>query len=431
LRIKWGANVVNGAEVCWEPGRVANPHIGVFADSGMGKTTMLRRIVAAMKESGHPRVRFHVFDGHGDVDIPEASSVTFHESSDFGFNPLELSADPEFGGVRKRIQSLIMAINRTSTKLGHRQERALSRLLVALYRREGFVMEDHTTWAADPANGKRYPTLLDAIEFGRDRIKVMATGSSERAVSALQDVFRATKQMRAKEEALSRQGGDDEAALAKLERELQAAQEKAIACFTEAVKTARTGDEFEEALEADGQKETLEAVVDRLENLYQIGIYRNTTPPLDPRSRVWRYIIKSLSRDEKKLFTLTRLETIFTRAVQRGITDEILDIIVLDEAHWYSDDAEDYVINRMVREGRKFGISMIFASQAPSDFADILIGNLGTKLLLGLDHTNNAYVVRKLGLSEASLKSIIPHRRALVQMKGVGELASGATMVSL
>ncbi|MEP9827822.1 hypothetical protein, partial [Staphylococcus aureus] len=71
----------------------------------------------------------------------------------------------------------------------------------------------------------------------------MATGSSERAVSALQDVFRATKQMRAKEEALSRQGGDDEAALAKLERELQAAQEKAIACFTEAVKTARTGDE--------------------------------------------------------------------------------------------------------------------------------------------------------------------------------------------
>jgi DNA helicase HerA-like ATPase len=146
---------------------------------------------------------------------------------------------------------------------------------------------------------------------------------------------------------------------------------------------------------------------------------------------VWRYIIKSLSRDEKKLFTLTRLETIFTRAVQRGITDEILDIIVLDEAHWYSDDAEDYVINRMVREGRKFGISMIFASQAPSDFADILIGNLGTKLLLGLDHTNNAYVVRKLGLSEASLKSIIPHRRALVQMKGVGELASGATMVSL
>jgi DNA helicase HerA-like ATPase len=430
LRIRWGANAVNGADLVWEPDRVANPHIGVFADSGMGKTTMLRMIVAAMKDSGHARVRFHVFDGHGDVDIPEASSVTFHESSDFGFNPLELSADPEFGGVRKRIQSLITAINRTSARLGHRQERALTKLLVALYRREGFVMEDHTTWAADPANGRRYPTLLDAIEFGRERIKILATGSNQRAVNALQSVFRAAKQMRIKEAALGREGADDEA-VAKLERELQSAREKAIDAFTEAVMTAHTGEEFEDALDADGQRETLESVIDRLENLYQIGIYRSTPPPLDPRSRVWRYIIKSLSLDEKKLFTLTRLETIFTRALQRGISKDILDVIVLDEAHWYTDASEDYIINRMVREGRKFGISMIFASQAPSDFADILIGNLGTKLLLGLDHNNNAYVVNKLGITKEALKSIIPQRRILVQMKGVAELAAGATLVRL
>ncbi len=104
----------------------------------MGKTTILRRIISVMTQSGHARVRFHVFDGHGDVDIDGGSSVTFHESSDFGFNPLELSADPEFGGVRKRIQSLTMAINHTSVRLGPRQELALTRLLVALYRREGF-----------------------------------------------------------------------------------------------------------------------------------------------------------------------------------------------------------------------------------------------------------------------------------------------------
>lgn len=80
---------------------------------------MLRRIIKAMTESGNARVRYRVFDGHGDVDIENASSVTFHESSDFGFNPLELSADPEFGGVRKRIQSLIMALDQTSVRLEH------------------------------------------------------------------------------------------------------------------------------------------------------------------------------------------------------------------------------------------------------------------------------------------------------------------------
>ncbi|MDR5777002.1 MULTISPECIES: helicase HerA domain-containing protein [unclassified Caballeronia] len=430
MRISWGKNLVNGSELVWEPGRIANPHIGVFADSGMGKTTMLRRIVKAMTESGNARVRFHVFDGHGDVDIENASSVTFHESSDFGFNPLELSADPEFGGVRKRIQSLIMALNQTSVRLGPRQERALTRLLVALYRREGFLMDDHTTWAADPANGRRYPTLLDAIEYGRERIKIVATGSSQRAVNALQDVFKAAKQIRIKEAALSRPGGDDEV-VAKLEKELESARARAIDSFTEAVSTAYTGDEFDDALDADGQRETLESVIDRLENLYQIGIYRSTPPPLDTRARVWRYIIKSLSRDEKKLFTLTRLETIFTRAIARGVTSELMDICVLDEAHWYIDGSDDSVINRMVREGRKFGLCMIFATQAPSDFADILMGNLGTKLLLGLDHTNSSYVVRKLGFSEAKLKSIVPHRRVLVQMKGVGELNAEPTLVAV
>ncbi|MFP3449184.1 hypothetical protein SB765_30100, partial [Pseudomonas sp. SIMBA_067] len=75
---------------------------------------MLRKIAQAMQETGGRRLRIHVFDAHGDVEIPGESAVRFHESADFGFNPLELNPDPEFGGVRKRIQSLIAAINRTS-----------------------------------------------------------------------------------------------------------------------------------------------------------------------------------------------------------------------------------------------------------------------------------------------------------------------------
>ncbi|CAG2138405.1 hypothetical protein LMG19282_01491 [Cupriavidus campinensis] len=234
--------------------------------------------------------------------------------------------------------------------------------------------------------------------------------------------------MRAKKATL--QNVDDDGA-ARLERELEAARVRAIDAYKDAVCAIETGEEFDEALDLEGQKETLESVVDRLENLYQIGIYRSTPPPLDPRSRVWRYIIKSLSKDEKKLFTLTRLETIFTRAVQRGEQSEVLDCIVIDEAHLYQDKEEDYIVNRMAREARKFGVSMLFASQSPTDFADVLLASLGTKVILGLDPNFWPQAVRKLGLTESQLKSIVPQRRILLQMKGIGQLGSAASLVIL
>ncbi|MGY8527602.1 ATP-binding protein [Paracidovorax citrulli] len=428
VEIDFGKNAHTGSPVVWDSVRAINAHMAVFGDTGMGKTHTLRKMVQEMQATGHPRLRFHVFDAHGDVAIPGESAVVFHESADFGFNPLELNPDPEFGGVRKRIQSLIAAINRTSVRLGPRQERALTKLLSGLYRREGFIADDASTWPADPHAGKTYPTLHDAITYGRERLKALHLGSNERAVRALEEVGRLAKLVRARSSSLAR---SDEEDTARLERELEALKAKAVDAYRDAVLTIHTGDELDDALEMDGQKETLESVVDRLENLYQIGIYRSTPPPLDPRARVWRYIIKSLSKDEKKLFTLTRLETIFTRAVQRGEQREVVDCIVIDEAHLYQDKEDDYIVNRMAREARKFGVSMLFASQSPNDFADVLLSSLGTKIVLGLDPNSWPVATRKLGIKDAQLKSIVPQRRILVQMKGVGQLGSATSLVAI
>lgn len=408
---------------------MVNPHMAVFGDSGMGKTTLLRRIAAAMQETGSARLRLHVFDAHGDVDIPGESAVRFHESADFGFNPLELNPDPEFGGVRKRIQSLIGAINRTSVRLGPRQERGLAKLLTGLYARHGFIADDPSTWAADRESGKRYPTLPEVIEFGRERLKVMYLGSDQVAVQAFGEVCKLARSMRLKDANLARMGYDE--SLTKLQAELDKAREKAIDAFKDAVSAVFTGDELDEAIENDGQEEVLKSLIDRLENLYAIGIYRSTPPPLDVKSRIWRYIIASLSGDEKRLFTITRLETIFTRAVQRGPVDDIVDVIVLDEAHLYVDKDEDYIINKMVREGRKFGIAMIFASQGLADFADSLVSSLGTKIILGIDRNYWKIAIAKFGVPEAALKFMVPHRRIVVQMKKKGELNSGAYWVQL
>lgn len=431
MQIPWGSNALNGASVCWDSTRLVNPHIGLFGDTGMGKTHNIRHMIRSLLDSTDHRLRFHIFDAHGDIEIPGESAVRFHESADFGFNPLELNADPEFGGIRKRIQSLITAIKKTSFNLGSRQERALTRLLTGLYRERGFISNDPRTWSLDEVERPTYPTLLDAIEYGRRYLRSLYIGSNQMAVSAFDNLARTTRQIRAKEAGILKLGTSDTDAKERMQNELQAAKERAISIYTEAIMTMTSGDELEEAIEAEGQEEVYRSIIDRLENLYNIGIYRSTPPPLDPRKPVWRYIITSLGQDEKKLFTMTRLETLFTRAIQRGPQQEILDVVILDEAHLYHDKEEDYIINRMVRELRKFGVMMVFATQGLNDQTEALFAGLGTKVLLGSDHIYRRTASTKLGISDSTMDFIVPHRRILVQMKNRGELSTATHKVVL
>lgn len=424
-----GRNAVSGAAVRWAPSELANPHVGLFGDTGMGKSHLLRRFAHSMHETGHERFRMHIIDPHGDLEIEGESSVNFNESAPFGFNPLELNPDLKFGGVRKRIQSLIRALNQTSAKLGHRQERALTKLLVDLYAERGFDQEDNSTWAQDPTQGRTYPTLLDAIAFAKDRLKIMYLGSDRKAMQAFEEVNRAIRQRRAKR--ASQVKSVDEAEEARLQREIAGLAEKAVDAFRAALSVSDSGDELDDLIESDGKLETMKSIADRLENLYAIGIYKGTPPPLNPRCRIWRYVIDSLDLDEKKLFVMTRLETIFTRAVQRGMVDEVIDVIVLDEAHLFLDKDEEHIINRIAREGRKFGLAIFFASQTPTDFPDVVLSSLATKITLGLDPNYWAAAMRKLGLTEADQRFIIPRRRVVVQLKQIGQASIGANHVVL
>lgn len=427
MQVVVGRNAINNAEVRWAPSELANPHVGLFGDTGMGKTHLLRRFATEMQATGHPRFRMHLIDSQGDLSIDGESSVSFNESAPFGFNPLELNPDLQFGGVRKRIQSLIGALSRTASRLGHRQERALTKLLVDLYDSRGFYLSDPESWAQ--REDKKYPTLVDAIVFGKERLKSMYLGSDRKAMQAFEEVSRAIKQRRLKQGALVRSG--DEAEGARLERDIANLAEKAIDAYREALARMDSGEELDDLIENDGNLETMKSIVDRLENLYAIGIYKSIPPPLDPRCRIWRYEINSLDVDEKKLFVMTRLETIFTRAVQRGMVDEVIDVVVLDEAHNFLDEDEKHIINRIAREGRKFGLAIFFASQSPTDFPDIVLASMATKITLGLDANYWKPAMRKLGLTDANQQFIIPRRRIVMQMKQIGQASVGAHHVIL
>src|SRR3546814_7881732 len=65
--------------------------------------------------------------------------------TEYGLNPLEVTTDPEFGGVRRRINSFIAMINRTTSKLGVRQEAVLRALLNDLYELNGYDQRNPRT----------------------------------------------------------------------------------------------------------------------------------------------------------------------------------------------------------------------------------------------------------------------------------------------
>ncbi|QOT82263.1 DUF5710 domain-containing protein [Cupriavidus basilensis] len=457
----------------------------MMGDTGSGKTHQLRHVCDSLVRSSSAQTRIHVLDRHGDIDVQGASSVFFSQSADFGINPLELNPDPHYGGVRKRVQAFISGINRTSQRLGHRQEAVLRNLLLDLYRSMGFSLDDPRTWhAANAAEiysvpgkedrlylevpyeeidrakkcgirwdgdekawwcphgehtgerrrwpakvaGQRYPTLLDAIRFSNNRLKAMFLGSSQQAVRSLEAVQRVAKSLAVKQRRAARMAevmvGEEE-----ISAELAEARAKAIAAYTAAVNAMVTGRELDDLLKYDSI-ETVKSVVDRLENFYAMGVFRSVPPPHDPGAKVHRYVMTALHDDAQKLLVDTKAEEIFSRAMQRGEQSEVRDVLVVDEATVFISDEKDHILNRIAKEGRKFGVMLLLASQGPGHFTDDLMSAAGTKVMLGFDRNQWRDANRMLGMSTKALEWIIPRRRCVITMKVAGELQSGTHWVN-
>lgn len=484
MRVNWGIDAGakkagQQVNVLWDSRMAVNGHCLMVGMSGAGKTHNLRKMIRQMTESaGESPLRFHVFDVHGDIEISGASSVMFSEQTNYGLNPLRVNPDPHFGGVRKRVQGFITTINRVMRSLGPKQEAVLRNILYDLYAKHGFKVDDPRTWTVDEASARlvsdgsdgrlfldvpkadkdqlkdlkigaqfsyadtawwipadqyqgavtrwppktlsrTHPSIVDTLRVARNLLQMSFLGTGMEAVTNLEIANRMAAAYQKKVlEALRRgeKGFSDE----KLEADIDKAKKKAIESFTAYAESIVTGRELIDVMKYDST-DVLKSVVDRLENLNAIGIFKASPPPFDPDSSIWRYNIKALSMEERKLFVLFRLEEIFSQAVQRGEQDDIVEVIVLDEAHIYADDDPDNIINTIAKEARKFGLALVCASQSPTHFTEDFISSVGTKIILGIDEMYWRGSVAKMRVTEDALGWIKPQRSMLVQMKSRGE----------
>jgi hypothetical protein len=295
------------------------------------------------------------------------------------------------------------------------------------------VAEDHPRaaeaqerWGSSDA--KRYPTLADVRRHLWDRLVMMKTGQSAPAIRALDKVMKlAATRARLRTKKINEALQDD---LDKLEAQLGKAQSESMDAFKDGMEKLDNGHELEDLLLWDSA-DAVKGLFDRIEALERSGIFKGTPPLYDTGIPVKRYDIRDLSDPEQVLFVDVLLEHIFAIAKARGEADGPDTFILLDEAHKFVVDDGDHIINRIVKEARKFGIGIILASQAFVHFSDDLLMSSGLKVVLGCPEMYREPMRRKLGLDMVTLKSsgnkvnplslIRPKDTAMISITTAGE----------
>lgn len=430
MNIYWGVSSFDYVKqqkivpIVWNSKNVINHHILMMGASGTGKTYNLRNMISQIQKQDS-KVRIHILDFHGDIQIDGASSVKFSESTNYGINPLIINPNPDFGGVRKRIQSFITALDRTS-RLGSKQQAVLRNLLTDLYIANGFYPDKPSSWVLDDGvvrkHPKKYPTLLDALKFANFKLQTLFFGANTKTMFTLEKVNKNASKLYFKQKAAKKYKEDDES-LEKMKVELETIKDQAKLDFSEYIDNINTGTELTESMKYDS-KDVMKSVVEKLENLNSMGIFKDNKPNFDDSNNVWRYEINSLLLEEKKLFVNFILEDIFQKRFQEGVKDDIQEMIIVDEANVFFNDESDSILNIIAKEARKFGLGLICASQSPTHFSEDFMTNVSCKIILGIDETYWNATYKKLNLPDRTLEFIIPQKSMLIQIKNKGQLKS-------
>jgi Helicase HerA, central domain len=207
MQVTIGKNTITAKPVHLDTMQVINGHLQIAGITGMGKTHRLIALVKSIVESAsqsQQALRVHVFDPHGDIDLPYASEVVFSEATPYGYNPLEINPDPDYGGVRRSIQKFIAAIQKHKA-LGTKQEAVMRYLLEDLFAARGFYADDPRSWIPDDPrmvrelmHGKQGRVYLDVAYEHRARFKELLKDPSTGRYCGGFDDFNDEPDMRAK-----------------------------------------------------------------------------------------------------------------------------------------------------------------------------------------------------------------------------------------
>lgn len=103
-----------------------------------------------------------------------------------------------------------------------------------------------------------------------------------------------------------------------------------------------------------------------------------------------------LQRIVSVLLRLLYEALIWARKLSEGGRERPL-LVVLEEAHRYLNDSKDSageIVERIVKEGRKFGVGTMIVSQRPSEIRSTVLSQIGSFVVLRLSNTSDRALVR-------------------------------------
>lgn len=469
--------------VVQDPSTLNNAHMLIVGGSGAGKTTFLKRVLGDFIDNCEQYERpgelttFHIYDTHEDIAIRDSSEFRISQATPYGINALKVSPDPHAGGVLNCIENFISVVEKVTGKLGNRQAPVLRNMLLDVYRQHGFDPERPDTWYVDestarlvsdgsddrlflevpyderedakkfgacfernginkwwiPVNqyhggitrwppatvGRTYPTLADVLRYANRLVMASIIGADQEAVTKFEIFQRTVKKMRKASMDAFRDGRDRPDGKPDGDSALERAKADAFHSYEAYLAKVSSGMEIDFLFKY-GNKETLASVLDRLTSLEASAIFKNEEPPFDPSKRVRRYMLKALRPDAQRMFVLFSLMNLFQQAVERGESDRIRDVAVVDETHKFVDESGDDILSRIAREARKFGL-VIIASNQDADLPKAFIGSIATKVIVGLDRIYYPHAIAKMGIEAEKLKIIKPHKVCAIQQTGNSE----------
>ena len=125
----------------------------------------------------------------------------------------------------------------------------------------------------------------------------------------------------------------------------------------------------------------------RLRPLLEMDVFR----PVDDSPNLLDTIRSGLVIDVHNLYAETAqlavgafvLRKLYKDMFRWGEASNLRLVVVLDEAHRL---AKDITLPKLMKEGRKFGIAVVVASQGLGDFHQDVLGNAGTKVIYRVNY---------------------------------------------
>lgn len=152
----------------------------------------------------------------------------------------------------------------------------------------------------------------------------------------------------------------------------------------------------EEVLRRIEQKEQTRHVPNvsaRCRPLLEMNLFRPTKNSPDLLSAIRQGLIIDLHNLYSEMLQIAAggfvLRKLYKDMFHWGNADRLRLVIVLDEAHRL---ARDVTLPKIMKEGRKFGIAVIVASQGMGDFHQDILGNAGTKVIFRINHPDSKKV---------------------------------------